>query len=190
MKVLLFILGLTIGATLCGCQSVPPKSIRHLPQIAAEVCNNSYSLLYELLNEEKNVSKLLIIKRDSRELNHLIKDISTTSGQAAEQLSQFERQDAAMVLTAKNLPLGETATREAIATTKKKELLGSSGDNFERSLLLTQIQALNYAAHLALVAAENDTNPNRSAWAKSLSQEMKRLYSQCVELLSRTPHGP
>ena len=146
-------------------------------------------MLYQLLNEEKNVSKLLIIKRDSRELNNLIKEISTASDKAADQLKQFSQQDGTLALDVIDLPPGEEATRNAIASTKKKELLGSSGDVFERALLLTQIQALNYAAHLAAVAADNDTNPARSAWLDSLSQEMKRLYSQCVELLSRTPHG-
>ena len=87
------------------------------------------------------------------------------------------------------LKVAEVATRKAIASTKTKELLESSGDAFERALLPTQIQALNYAAHLASVAASNDPDPTRSAWSKALSREMKGLYSQCVELLSQNPHG-
>ena len=180
---------LIVGMATCGCRSVSPKPVLPHPQ-AAEIRNNCYSLLYQLLNEEKNVSKLLIVKRDSRELNRLVKDISRTAGKAADQLQQFSEQDRTLALNVIDLPSGEEATRSAIATTKKKELLSNSGDVFERSLLLTQIQALNYATHLASVAADNDTNPSRSVWVRSLSHELKGLYSQCVDLLARTPHGP
>ena len=181
---------LALSLALSGCSSTGSKSDSagsHPGGI--RVRDNAYSLLYQLLDEEKHVSKLLIIKRDSRELNHLINDISDASGKAADQLKQFNKQDVTLDLDALNLPPGEVATREAIATTKKKELLGNSGDAFERALLLTQIQALNYAAHLASVAATNDANNNRSAWLRSLSREMKEYYAQCVELLARTPHG-
>jgi hypothetical protein len=187
MKVLPY-LGLIVGLTACGCRLVSPKPVLPQPP-AVEIRDNSYSLLYQLLSEERHVSKLLIIKRDSRELNRLVKDISRTAGKAADQLQQFSEQDRTLALNVIDLPPGEAATRDAIATTKKKELLSNSGDVFERSLLLTQIQALNYAAHLASVAADNDTNTTRSTWLRSLSQEMKGLYSQCVNLLARTPHG-
>jgi len=186
---LLFYLVLAVGTATCGCRSASTKPTLPHPQIVVVTRNNSYSLLYQLLNEEKDVGKLLIIKRDSRELNRLVKEISTASGKAADQLKQFSEQDGSLALDVIDLPPGEEATRNAIASTKKRELLGSSGDVFERALLLTQIQALNYAAHLASVAAENDTNSVRSTWANSLSQEMSGLYSQSIELLSRTPHG-
>ena len=60
------------------------------------------------------------------------------------------------------LPPGEVATRNAIASAKKKELLTHSGDEFELALLLTQTEALNYAWHLALVAGENEPQPERT----------------------------
>ena len=185
----IFYLVLLIGTITVGCRSISQKSDTHNPQGAPNTSQNAYSLLYQLLNDEKDVSKLLLIKRDSRELNRLAKDISGASAKAANQLKAFAEQDGSLALNAINLPPGEAATRKAIAATKTKELLSSSGDTFERSFLLTQIEALNYADHLAAVAADNDTNPPRSAWSKSLSQEMKGLHSRCVELLSRSPHG-
>jgi len=141
MKILYLVLVVTVAT--CGCRSAPTRPTPPYSQAAIETRNNSYSLLYQLLNEEKHVSKLLIIKRDSRELNRLVKEISAASDKAADQLKQFNEQDRALVLDVINLPPGEEATRDAIAATKKKELLGGSGDVFERALLLTQIQALN-----------------------------------------------
>jgi hypothetical protein len=85
------------------------------------------------------------------------------------------------------LPPGEAATRKAIASTKKKELLGQTGDEFELSLLLTQTAALSYAWHLAKVAGENELQLERARAVAGVSEEMKNLYREVfVLLLSKT----
>jgi len=106
--------------------------------------NNCASLLHELLDEEKNVSKLLIIKRESDDLETLIKTISKSAGRLAETLEHMARQDRSLNLRMTLLPAGEAATRKAIAKTKQDQLLHSSGGRFELQLLLTQAEALNY----------------------------------------------
>src|SRR5688572_27851952 len=125
-----------VCVSLLGCQlrsGTPNVSSAAAP--SASTRDNAYSLLFQLLNQEKDVSKLLVVKRDSRELNRLIKEISTVSGDAVDQLKKLRAQDRSLKLDAINLPPAETATREAIAATKTKELLGVSGDTFERALL-------------------------------------------------------
>jgi len=183
-----------LATAMCGCASLSAKQAPpHAPisapantkaQLAQNTRDNCYSLLYQLLSEEKDVSKILIIKNESRELNRFIKQVSKTSGDAAGQLEQFRKSDHSVVLDATLLPPGEFATRDAIAHTKTKALLGSSGNAFERALLITQIEALNYAAHLAKVGAENDTDSGRIEYMQSLSQTMNRLYLEAVELLT------
>ncbi len=183
---------LTVG--MCGCTSLSPQQAStHAPisqstntksQLAQNTRNNCYSLLYQLLSEEKDVSKILIIKHESRELNRFIKQVAKTSGDATVRLEQFRTIDPSLVLDAPQLPPGEVATRDAIAHTKTKALLGNSGNAFERALLITQIEALNYAAHLAKVGAEHDTDSGRSEYMQSLSQTMNRLYLEAVELLT------
>jgi hypothetical protein len=79
------------------------------------------------------------------------------------------------------------ATRDAIASTKKKELLGQSGDEFELTLLLTQTEALSYAWHLAKVAGENEPQPDRARALAGVSDDMENLYREVfVMLLSKT----
>ena len=77
----------------------------------------------------------------------------------------------------------DVATRDAIASTKKKELLSQSGDTFELTLLLTQTEALNYGWHLAQVAEENEPNHERAAALASLSDDMQNLYQETFTLL-------
>jgi len=61
--------------------------------------------------------------------------------------------------------------------------LGRSGDEFELSLLLTQTEALSYAWHLAKVASENESQPDRARALTGVSEEMKNLYHEVFTLL-------
>jgi hypothetical protein len=150
---------------------------------ASDLRNNSYSLLYQLLRDEKDVSKLRFIKREEMDLKALVRKIAASSRAGATRLEQFAKQDPSLVLTNTQLPPGEVATRKAIAATKKKELLGQSGEQFEMSLFLSQAEALSYGSHLAKVAAENDTHPYRKHYLEGLSEELKGLNHQLVSLM-------
>ena len=75
------------------------------------------------------------------------------------------------------------AARDAIASTKKKELLGETGDTFELTLLLTQSEALSYAWHLAKVTGENEPQPERARALAGLSRDMQNLYQEVFALL-------
>jgi hypothetical protein len=145
--------------------------------------NNCYSLLHQLLEEQKDVSMLRFIKREHADLKSLIKKIADDSGTGSKLLEQFAKEDPSIHLDEFGLPPGEMATRAAIASTKKKELLGQSGDKFELTLLLTQTEALSYAWHLATVAGKNEPQPERARALEVLSENMKNLYQEVFALL-------
>jgi hypothetical protein len=172
-----------LAALVCGCQSVATHPSGAATTDAIELRNNLYSLLYQLLSDERHVSKLLIIKRESRDLNHLVKRISDAAANGADHLKEFAKREASLNLEVEGLPPGERAARRAIAHTKRNQLLSSSGETFERSLLLTQMEALNYAAHLAQVAADHESAPGRAEYLSTLSQTMKELHSDVLLLL-------
>src|SRR6185436_15673891 len=98
-------------------------------------------------------------------------------------LEKLAAHDPSIRLDDIRLPPGETATRKAIATTRRKELLGQRGDEFELTLLLTQTAALSYAWHLAKVAGENETQPDRARALSGVSKDMETLYHEVFELL-------
>jgi hypothetical protein len=171
------------GICFWGCQATTTPPREHFSSAARQVRNNAYSLLYDLLKDEQHVSKLLIIKRDRRELHHLIKRVSATAKEGAEQLQKFAKQDASFNLEATELPPAEQAARKAIADTKRKKLLASSGAEFEKNLLLTQAQALSYAIHLAQVAAKEDDDEPRLRFLSGFRMRLEDLYEQVVQLL-------
>src|SRR5262249_10427995 len=156
---------------LCGCQSSKPGRATSDTGIS-DIRENSYALLHQLLSDEKDVSKLRFIKREPSDLKDLVNRIAKASGDGAKLLETFAKEDDPPNLDNVRLPPGEVATRDAIASTKKKQLLGNKGDEFELALLLTQLEALNYASHLAKVAAAHEPRPDRAKALTGLSDEM------------------
>ena len=171
---------------LTGCQSpkaaAPPRS-----NTALSTRNNCYSLLHQLLDEQKDVSMLRFIKREHPDVKNLVKRIATASGDGSKLLEEFAKHDPSIQLEDIRLPPGEAATRKEIASTEKKELLGHTGDEFELALLLTQTEALSYASHLAKVAGENEPQPERALALGRLSGEMRKLYHEVFKLLLLKP---
>jgi hypothetical protein len=144
-------------------------------------------LLHQLLDEQKDVSMLRFIKREHIDVKNLVKKIATNSGTGARLLEEFAKDDPSIKLDDIRLPPGELATRDAIASTKEKELLSQTGDEFELTLLLTQTEALSYAWHLAKVTGENEPQPDRARALAGVSKDMENLYHEVfVMLLSKT----
>jgi hypothetical protein len=172
----------TAACVLTGCQ--PPKSGSALGVSSApSTRNNCYSLLHQLLDEQKDISMLRFIKREHSDVKNLINRIAASSGAGSELLEDFARQDPSLRLDDIRLPPGETATRAAIASTERKELLGQTGDKFELTLLLTQTEALSYGWHLAKVASENEPQPNRARALAGMSEDLKKLYHEEFAML-------
>jgi hypothetical protein len=158
-------------------------SLKTMPDAATR--NNALALLNDLLGDEKNVSKILIIKRNSEELKRLIKDISDTAGNGAKLLESFASRDSTIQLAATDLPPGEVAARKAISKLKERDLLHTKNAEFEFQLLLTQSEAMNYGAALAKVAAENETQPEHARALSTLSTRFKMLHDQVLTMLRK-----
>ena len=177
---------LTAAGLATGCQFPKPESNTEVvtETSTASTRNNCYSLLHQLLSEEKDVSLLGFIKHEQDDVKRLINRIARTSKAGAEMLEQFAKQDRSLNLKDIRLPSGETATRDAIAETKKHELLHEKGQEFELSLILSQAEAVRYASHLAKVASKSDSQPERSQALAHLSGEMEGLYQELSAMLS------
>jgi hypothetical protein len=176
---------LSLACVLTGCE---PTKAGPAPASGAapSTRNNCYSLLHQLLDEQKDVSMVRFIKREHADVKNLVKRIAAASGAGSELLEGFAKHDPSINLDDIQLPPGETATRAAIASTEKKELLGRTGDEFELTLLLTQTEALSYAWQLAKIAGENEPQPDRARALAGVSKDMQNLHHEVfVMLLSK-----
>ncbi len=152
-----------------------------------QVRNNAASLLEQLLDEEKNLSKVLIIKHASREVSGLINAISTAADEGSKRLKGLAQDDPTLDLTRQDLPIGEKASRDAEGKTEEYDLLLSSGTDFEFTLLLTQAQALGYGSHLAKVAADSSPGPKEAEAFHTLSQTLDQLLTQVKAMMRSLP---
>jgi len=177
----------------CGCQTrQQPASTRQPVLVADEkksvdpvVRNNALALLNDLLGDEKNLGKILLIKLESDELDRLVEAISKTAADGVKMLEAMAKADPNLDFKNLGLPSGEQATRKAIAKTKRSLLLHSSGPDFEFQLLQTQIQALSYGAHLAQVIAENESDPTLTGQFTNLSTSLNQLQERVVTMLRK-----
>jgi hypothetical protein len=118
-------------------------------------------------------------------LGRLVQNIAKTTGRGADLLQSLAKNEPGLNLKATGLPPGEIATRKAIAKLKEDLLLHSKDAEFEFQLLLTQVEALNYGANLAQVAAENEPQADRSHEFLALGAQLRDLHEQVLARLRR-----
>lgn len=178
------IYGTLLAGTLvvAGCATVQ-KVIPTVAWHQARVRNEGYSLLYQLLSQESDAAKILIIKHVDPPVADLIKEIASTCDQAKKNLEQFRTKDRHLNFEVPNLPEIEVKTRAAIQSTETKQLLFSSGKTFEVNFLLTQAEATNYAAHLAQVLRDQETDIFRKKFLDELAQRCTTLHDKVLQLL-------
>ncbi len=152
--------------------------------VGAAARNQGYGLLHELVSKQKDVSKILIIKKEKSDLHAVIKEISAVSHEATKRLEAFAAQDKSITLKSKGLPWVEEKTRASIESARTKQLLGSSKRKFELELLLTQSEALTYGTHLAKSLAQIETEPQRRDYLTQLSGQLDGLYVKVLNLIT------
>jgi len=149
---------------------------------------HGYAMLYEILGQERQVSKLLLINREPEALETVIGAIAQTCGKAYDRLGDFAKADPGLDLIDTGLPIEEVRTRAAIAATKREQLLAASGEELELQLLLAQNEALTYMAHLADTLSRNEPDPARLAFLRELWKDLTRLQEDVLALV-RHPAG-
>jgi hypothetical protein len=142
-----------------------------------------YRLLFDLVGDERNVSKLLLIKHERPELGALIKEISATCAAAYKQIEAFAKADRSLDLRSEVLPAAERQTRDLISKDRGKELLHAKGKNLEVGLLLTQNEALTYGSHLAAVLSQSEAEPARKEFLSRLASNLGQLQAKVMAML-------
>ena len=170
----------TLVVTGCSTiQTILPTTAWH----QARVRNEGYSLLYQLVSQESDAAKILIIKHADSPIADIVKEIANTCGQAKKELDLFHETDRHLNLEMTHLPEIEQKSRAAIQSTVTKQLLFSSGKTFEVRFLFTQAEAMNYAAHLAQVLHDQEDNPARKEFLAALSEQCTTLHDRVMVLL-------
>jgi hypothetical protein len=179
----------TLALWIAACATPEPPAVRR----TGAPSDHGYALLYELLGQEKDVSTLLVVKRERDDFEAVIDAISEVTGKAYEELGELGEADPTLNLTDSGLPAGERAAREAIAKTKRNALLTENGEEFEILMSLAQGEALGYLAGLTEALAGAEPDPARLAFVRGLWGDTRRLQERLLALQRsrhRQPTGP
>jgi hypothetical protein len=145
--------------------------------------NEGYGLLYDLMMDESKVDGLLVIKHADEPLGRLIKQISATCRDAKAKLDAFKTEQSRIVFDEPDLPKLEQEARDLESSRDAKNLLLSSGKDFELNLIFTQAQAMGYATNLCQAIAKHDDDSVRREFLTKLGQQFAGFRDQLMGML-------
>lgn len=182
IRVILLAGGLIAAAGCASAENEAPVLARSQDARFA-IRNQGYGLFYKLMADESNVSKLLLIKKEQKDLGDLLRKISEVTGDIAKDLEKLSKADGELHLNFDGLPTVEKETRELIGKTRAKELIAKGGEKFELRILLTQSEALTYGAHLAAAIQKHESNPARQKFLGAVSQRLQELHQAVIDMM-------
>ena len=171
----IFIAGLSGCTPLSGPTSPPPSTTHPDFQL-----NEGYSLLYHLLNKDRQVAGIFILKSADPNLKDLIHRIGQACQTARDRLNQFAEDDKQLKFNVDDLPYIEQRSRELQESDDRSALLASHGEPFERRLIFTQAQAMNYVVQLSRALQEKEPNPQRKAFLHVLQMQCTQFHDQLM----------
>jgi hypothetical protein len=165
-----------------GCATTPSEPPTAVPSLRQR--NQGYALVYKLMSDESDVSKLLIIKHVDEPIGTLIKEISAAAKAAKKEMDEFPKSDVVISYNDDGLPNVETESRKLTSKHDAKTLLTSSGKSFELELVFTQTQAMGHAADLTAALESHEENPGRRAFLANLSKQCEGFHDRLMNLLT------
>ena len=151
--------------------------------------NGGYSVLKLLLEDEQHLTlirrtkKVLTFSSISDESRTLVDEIADASEKALQQLEQ-------LAASKPGIEFQELAEHEIAHSTLDSIRMKTatdflfSGDDFEKQLLVSQMQVLRVISHLAKELEEEETNLRRKAWLNKLAMRYENYYQQVYSRLT------
>lgn len=156
--------------------------------------NGGYSALKLFLEDEQHLTlirrtkSVLTFSAISAPSTKLIDEIAAASETALDELEQL----AAASPGIKFEDLSEHFIAKATLNSMRMETAIDflvSGEDFEKSLLVSQMQVLRVISHLAKQLEQNEPNARRKAWLNQLASQFENYYQQVFARLSITAKG-
>lgn len=177
--------GLLMALLTGGCVIQPIAQPATQPR---EALNHGYAQLHWVANKLQHIDKLLLIKRESEAVESAVDAVAQTMRRHANTLEQMERDLAAVDLSEDGLPVYEQKKRWAVVRERGlvtgTPVLGQTGIEFERTLLLSLTAVLNQQRHLLSVMRSDEPEPALRDWLLATEEELNALYERLTGLLA------
>jgi hypothetical protein len=147
--------------------------------------NGGFYLLHKLSDDESQLPLLLIIKHAPPQIKTYADQISKTGKETMAAIERLQKSDSSLQFDKNPLPKIEQQVRDSIQADKQHQLLfGTSGSDFVRALLITQIEASNYATNIAKVLADQEKDPDTVKVLRHISAQWLDRREEAFRLLS------
>jgi hypothetical protein len=146
--------------------------------------NGGYYLLHHLCEDEAKLPLLLDVKDAPPEIEKYAVHISKTAKESITALEHLQENDPHLNFDKNPLPRIERDVRESIQADKQHQLLfGTTGAEFVRALLVSQVEASSYARNLAKVLSQQEKNPDRVKTLQHISVQWRAIHEEAMRLL-------
>lgn len=189
---LIFISGLIGILNISNATIVEPDNQSGNNYIASGSITTGYSALKLFLEDEQHLTfvrraKMIVTFSDiSDNASSLIDDIADSSEQALIELKKLEKAKPRIIFDDFSDDTIAKATFDSLRMASVKVFLFEF-DNFEKNLLLSQLQVLPVISHLAMQLEKKETNQRRKIWLGKLATRYEKHYQQVNQrvLISR-----
>lgn len=178
---------LLAALALGGCQSSDSASGDAPTDAEKQALSHGYAQLYQTVNGLSGIDNVLLVKTEAEPVEAYIKDLAEQMGQLAGRLENALRPLPWIDLDDNGLPEIERAKRASAQWSRIvgfAPLVGRTGADFERALLLTLSGGLNQSRHLIRALAEREDDADREAMLDEAEAVFDQLYEADVELLN------
>jgi hypothetical protein len=158
------------------------------PRDVQRELNYEYAKLYKSVSNLRMQDELLLLKFESDETEALSKQIAAFGSRAKAELEDLRKASPGISFD----DTGRTRLSSEASDRQKKErlkayapVIGASGADFERMLLLGQATVLGQLRFRVEVMADAETSPARSKYLRNMQKELDQLYVRTAKLLDR-----
>lgn len=147
-----------------------------------------YSLLYEDAGKLDYADLMLYVKAESQAMDDIVTEVGVFGGELKSELEHIARDYPGVRIDLKPLPEMETRKRFAIGKTRALDfapVIGRSGREYERTVLLGLSNAFNHERHLCKVMAEEEPDAGLKKFLKRTERRYDALYHRTMALLEK-----
>lgn len=159
-----------------------------------QALNQGYAQLYWTADKLQLIDKLLLIKAESDAVESVIDALADEMSDQADALEHFDDTVPGLSLDDDGLPKYEWAKRRSVFASRGLDvglpLIGRTGEDFERTLLLSLSAALNQQRHLLRVMHGDEPVEGLQQWLADSRETLDDLYAQFETLLENTYFCP
>lgn len=188
------------GNSECPCATGAKAEADHkqAPELGAQrlMLSEGYSLLYQDAANLDLVGLILYVKVESDQVEAIVNSLAEFGGELKSDLERIAKDYPGVRIDLKPLPEMEVRKRIALAKDRARyfaPVIGHSGREYERTVLIAFSNGLNHERHLCQVMAAEEPDAGLKKFLLDTQKHYDDLYDRTVALLDkeyfRDPYG-